>query len=67
MKLVKSEACAAEILQDTLVTLRDKRKNIDPKQSFRAYLFCIAENKVYDFFAKAARDKRLQVRFIGAG
>ena len=66
IRLVKSEAFAAELLQDTFVNLWDKRKNIDPNQSFRAYLFRIAENKVYDFFRKSAKDKRLQAQLINA-
>ena len=40
----------------------DNRQNIDIDQSFRSYLFRIAENKAYDFFRKAARDKKLQAQ-----
>ena len=64
IKLVKSDLCAAELLQDTFIKLWDNRMNIDPNQSFRSYLFRIAENSVYDFFRKAARDKKLQAAII---
>jgi RNA polymerase sigma-70 factor (family 1) len=64
IKLVKSDLYAGEILQDTFIKLWYNRKNIDPNQSFRCYLFRIAENNVYDFFRKAARDKKLQAAII---
>ena len=44
----------------------DNRQNIDIDQSFRSYLFRIAENKAYDFFRKAARDKKLQAQVLVA-
>ena len=64
IRLVKSDWYAAELLQDTFVKLWNNRKNIDPDGSFRSYLFRIAENNVYDFFRKAARDKKLQEAII---
>ena len=54
--LVKSETIAADLLQETFVRLWKARAGIDPDGHFRAYLFCIAENLVVDFFRKAARD-----------
>lgn len=59
-RLVKSENFAAEILQETFIKIWNCRENIDANQSFRSYLFRIAENLVYDFFRKAARDKKLE-------
>lgn len=64
IKLVKSETFAAELLQDTFVKIWNNRQKIDPGQSFRSYLFRISENLVYDFFRKAARDKKLQAVLI---
>ena len=64
IKLVKSEVFAQELLQDTFIKLWNKRENINPEKSFRSYLFRIAENNVYDFFRKAARDKKLQEAII---
>jgi RNA polymerase sigma-70 factor (ECF subfamily) len=66
IKFVKSDLYAAELLQDTFIKLWDNRRNVDPDQSFRSYLFRIAENNVYDFFRKAARDKRLQEAIINS-
>lgn len=64
IKLVKSEVFAQELLQDTFIKLWNKRENINPEKSFRSYLFRITENNVYDFFRKAARDKKLQDALI---
>lgn len=60
MVLVKSKAIAADLLQETFVRVWKARGDIDPDKSFRSYIFCIAENLVYDFFRKAARDIRLR-------
>lgn len=64
IKLVKSDTIASEILQDVFLKLWNKRQSLDSEQSIRCYLFRIAENKVYDFFRKAARDSKLQAMLI---
>ena len=66
VRLVKSETFACELLQDAFIKIWNNRNNIDPNQSFRSYLFRIAENLVYDFFRKAARDKKLQATLINS-
>lgn len=66
IKLIKSETFSCELLQDAFVKIWNNRQNIDPGLSFRSYLFRIAENLVYDFFRKAARDKRLQAELINS-
>lgn len=58
VKLVKSDTVAQEILQDVFLKVWENREKIDPEKTFRSYLFKIAENKAYDFFRKAARDKK---------
>jgi RNA polymerase sigma-70 factor (family 1) len=64
LKLVKTEAQAQEILQDVFIKLWQYRRSLDPDKSFRSFLFKIAENKVYDFFRKAARDKVMEANLI---
>jgi len=64
IRLVKSESIAADLLQDAFIKIWNNRQNIDPEKSFRSYLFRITENLVYDFFRKAARDKKLQAAII---
>src|SRR4030095_16025449 len=66
IKLVKSEAHAQEILQEVFLKVWEYRKSIDPEKSFRSFLFKIAENKAYDFFRKAARDKNIESELISA-
>lgn len=66
VKLVKSDSHAQEILQDVFLKLWEYKKSIDPEKSFRSFLFKIAENKVYDFFRKAARDKTLELELIAS-
>jgi len=61
LKLLKSVPQTEEILQDVFLKIWDYRASIDPEKSFRAFLFKIAENKAYDFFRKAARDKKFEV------
>jgi len=66
IKLVKSEAHAQEILQEVFLKIWEYRKSIDPEKSFRSLLFKIAENKAYDFFRKASRDKNIESELISA-
>jgi RNA polymerase sigma-70 factor (family 1) len=60
VKMVKSEQIAEEILQDLFVKIWIGRANLDPEQSFKSYVFKIAENLAYDFFRKAARNKKME-------
>ena len=64
MKLVKSDVHAKEILQDVFLKVWEYRASIDPEKSFRSFLFQIAENKAFDFFRKAARDKNRESELI---
>lgn len=64
LKLLKIDTAAVEILQDTFVKVWTHRAQIDPQQSFRSYLFRIAENASCDFFRKAGRDKKLREKLI---
>lgn len=64
LKLVKSPEIAIDILQDVFVSVWNHRQNIDLEKSFENYIFRIAQNKVYDFFRKASRDKKLEETLI---
>lgn len=59
-RMVKSESTTQEILQDTFLKIWYNRASIDLDKSFRSDLFRFAENKVYDFFRKATRDKKIR-------
>ncbi|ERJ57952.1 RNA polymerase sigma factor [Sphingobacterium paucimobilis] len=60
LKMVQIESLAEELTQDAFVRIWDKRELIDPEQSFKSYLYRIAQHILYDFYRKIARDERLQ-------
>jgi RNA polymerase sigma-70 factor (ECF subfamily) len=62
--LVKDEAVADELVQDLFLKLWQNREDIDPQQSFEAYLFTIAQHLVYDHFRRIAKNKRLVARLL---
>jgi RNA polymerase sigma-70 factor (family 1) len=62
IRLLKDEDMADSILQDVFLRIWERRIQIDIEQPFKAYLYKIAENFVYDHFRTVARDKKLQVR-----
>ena len=61
IKFFRDDELAKDALQDLFMRVWDYRQNIDAEQSFRSYLFRIAENLVVDHYRKAARDKARQV------
>lgn len=60
LRLFKDTDTVEEILQDTFLKLWEKRKQIDPAQAFRTYLYRIADHLAIDLFRKVSRDKALQ-------
>jgi RNA polymerase sigma-70 factor (family 1) len=66
IRLLKDEDMADSILQDVFLRIWERRAQIDSGQPFKAYLYKIAENLVYDYFRKVARDKKLQVKLRAA-
>jgi RNA polymerase sigma-70 factor (family 1) len=62
--LVKSVPQTEEILQDVFIKVWEYRASINIEKSFGAFLFKIAENKVYDFFRKVIRNKKLEAEYI---
>ncbi len=59
LRMIKSEETASEVFQEIFMKIWERRERIDPDKSFGAYLYRIAENKVYDHFREMAREKRL--------
>jgi RNA polymerase sigma-70 factor (family 1) len=59
LRLTKCEETSKEILQELFLKIWENRRRIDVSKSFKSYLFTVAQNLVYDYFRKAARDKRL--------
>ena len=63
LSLLKDRDMADELIQDLFLKVWEKRDGLNPEQSFKSYLYKVAENLVYDHFRKLARDKKLQERF----
>lgn len=63
LKMVHAEDLAEELLQDLFVKIWEKRGLIDIDQSFKAYLYKIAERIVSDHFRKMTREARLKGEF----
>ena len=59
LKLPKTQQAAEEILQNIFLIVWEKRETITINLSTKGYLFCLAENKVHDFFGKLKRDREL--------
>ncbi|RKR82925.1 RNA polymerase sigma-70 factor (ECF subfamily) [Mucilaginibacter gracilis] len=62
--MIKDEMIADELIQDLFLKVWHKREEINPKQSFQAYLYTVANNLVFDYFRKIAKDKRLTARLL---
>lgn len=59
-KMTKVPSMSEELLQDVFVRIWDKRHLIDPDKPFKSYLYQIAQNIIYDFYRKVAREERLK-------
>lgn len=60
LKLVQIDVIAEELLQDLFLKIWQKKDLIDPEQSFRAYLYRIAEHLVADHYRNLARQVKLE-------
>ena len=58
-RMVKIDGEVEELFQELFVKIWERRGQIDADQPFSAYLYRIAENMVYDFYRKAARNQAL--------
>ncbi|WP_316822398.1 RNA polymerase sigma factor [Pedobacter gandavensis] len=63
LRLLKDTDMADEVIQELFLKIWEKRELINPSNSFKSYLYTIAENLVYDHFRKVARDRKLQESF----
>lgn len=56
LKFVHVDVVAEELLQDLFLKIWEKRELIDPQQSFKAYLYRVAEHLIVDYYRKLARE-----------
>ena len=66
LRLVKDEFIAQELLQDLFLKVWENRQNIKIEGSFKSFLFKVAENLVFMYFRKVAKDNRLIENLIRA-
>lgn len=66
LAMVKDEEQAKEVLQDLFLKIWVNREKIDTTKSFRAYLYTVAANLVYDHFRCVARTRELSLKLIRA-
>jgi RNA polymerase sigma-70 factor (ECF subfamily) len=62
--MIKDEMIADELIQDLFLKVWNKREEINPGHSFQAFLYTVANNLVFDYFRKIAKDKRLTARLL---
>lgn len=60
VSLLKSKEAAEENVQDVFMKVWQNRENLNPEQSFKAYLFTIARNQAFNTLNKAANDQLLK-------
>lgn len=60
VSLLKSKEAAEENVQDVFMKIWQNRENLNPEQSFKAYIFTIARNQAFNFLNKAANDLLLK-------
>jgi len=55
LKMSRSVVVAEEIVQDAFLTVWQKREQINPDYSFKAFLFTVAKNKILNLFRSQVR------------
>ena len=60
ISLLKSKETAEENVQDVFMKVWLHRENLNPDQSFKAYIFTIARNQAFNTLNKAANDLALK-------
>lgn len=60
LKMVKSRAYAAEIVQDVFLSVWLKRETLNPHLSIKSYLFAATRNKTITLLNKAAKNQKLR-------
>ncbi|WP_400261157.1 RNA polymerase sigma factor [Sphingobacterium sp. SG20118] len=56
-KMIKSHELSQEIFQDVFVRIWGQRENLHPDKSFKAYIYMIAKNLIYDHFRQISADR----------
>ena len=57
---IDDRTVAEELMQDVFIKIWEKRADLDLEKPFIAYLYCIANSRMIDFFRKAKRDRHMR-------
>lgn len=60
VQIIKSREDAQEIVQDAFLKVWLERERVNPKFSFKAYLFTIVKNRALDYLRRAATTQALR-------
>lgn len=63
-RMIKVDEVVDELLQDVFMKVWVNRATIDTNQSFKAWIFTIAQNTVYAYYRKLALDVKMQKHLI---
>ena len=67
LKFTKSKVSAEEIVQEVFIKIWENKARLNPELSFRAYLYKITQNQVFDYLKKAANDitfRKAMIRWV---
>ena len=64
IKFVKSEDLASDMLHDVFLKIWEKRKQLDPEQSFNSYIHTICKNTIFNFLKYAAKKNSVRLEII---
>ena len=63
LKMVKDELLTEELVQDLFSRIWQKHQSFTEDIDFRAYLYRVAQNLVFDFYRKLKRDHNMYEKF----
>ncbi|HEY0611193.1 MAG TPA: RNA polymerase sigma-70 factor [Chitinophaga sp.] len=64
LRFVKVPAYAEDIVQDVFLKIWEVRSQLNPEQSFPAYLYKISRNKTFTFLKKNASDEKTRLQIM---
>ncbi len=64
VKHLENEEDAKDLVQEIFMKIWDKRKEINEKKSFNAFLFTISLNLIRDYFRKKVKNRKLVDRWL---